>query len=105
MARSVPNFFALAKVWLLYAAVGILFGSILRMMGGDESLPLSIAMSAIFVAIGAIIVGTAVWGVLKQRRHRDGVDRPHPGRKAREAAIEGVAIERSIRPKSTLQVQ
>lgn len=68
MTAQLPTTWALVKVWLIYAAIGVVFAALLYMISGSNALPLVIATFAIFVAIGSIIVGTAAWSMFRARK-------------------------------------
>lgn len=57
----------LLKLWLIYCGAGVLFGGLFYFLYGDQVASMAVAMFAIFAAIGTIIVGTAVWGMYRQR--------------------------------------
>ena len=74
MPTRLPTIAGLLKLWLTYAGMGIVFAAIFYATVGDKARPEpALAVFAIFVAIGTIIVGTAAWGLVRTRkRERDG---------------------------------
>lgn len=75
MPKRLPTIAGLLKLWLTYAGMGIAFAAIFYVTAGDKASPApALAVFAIFVAIGTIIVGTAAWGLVRMRKgERDGL--------------------------------
>ena len=59
---------ALFKLWLLYAAIGALAGFMVYLFRGDQARVLGIAVFAISVAIGTIIVSAAMFEANRKSR-------------------------------------
>jgi hypothetical protein len=66
---SSPTYWMLIRLWLMYVGVGVLFGGIIYLMGGQGGMLLALAIFAIFVAIGTIIVSTALWSMLREKQN------------------------------------
>jgi hypothetical protein len=74
MPPRLPTIAGLLKRWLAYVGMGMVFAAIFYVSVGDKPRPEpALAVFAIFVAIGTIIVGTAAWGLVRTRKsERDG---------------------------------
>jgi hypothetical protein len=64
---SIPNYWSLVRIWLIYVGLGVLFGGGFYFFGGRQAAVMALAMFAIFAVIGTVVVSVALLGVLRNK--------------------------------------